>query len=353
MAKESAKLALGKLEARLAQNKKDQEAEYDERKQEQAESYTRLTDQLSGFRKKLDEARLDIVNDRLSHLQTKVDTAITARTEADTKVTALGTRLQALEEAGKSPAAGVDNAGIRTIANDVFAGRVGEIAYTKTVADKLVADTETKVAAAVDAMKSEATVAVETVKKDAAVAVAETKTETASALSNLAQWRVEEERRIADGVDAVGILVEEGKILKEQAAYENQIWNIARRETGLNSVDAKQIQGAANRLDTEENNLRIRDAMSDAIQARWANSRKSQAALFARTDLHKSPLAQDPRPPGTRRRSVSPGPTPALATGASFGATRPASHSTTPAPKGTHAMFFSRIDESPYTFADD
>ena len=151
--KESAKHALGKLEARLKQQQVDREKEDSDRTKEQIESYTRLTDQLSGFGRKLDEAKLDIVNDTLLDLRRKADTAINARTEADNKVTALGTRLQALEDAGKSPAAaGVDEVEIRRIAQDVFGDRLGDVAYTKHAADKVVAETDAKISAALEKM---------------------------------------------------------------------------------------------------------------------------------------------------------------------------------------------------------
>ena len=247
-------------------------------------------------------------------------------------------------------AAGVDETKLENkIAENV---RIGLIADAKAKLDTLQKENAATLTAAIDAMKQETTVAVETVKKDATVAIAETKTETAAALGELAQWRVDEEARIADGTDKVGILLNEAQLISEQSAWENQVWNIARREIGMKSVDALQIQGAVKRLDTDGNNRELRDAMSAAKREKWAHSRDSHATPFdvskLPAELQKSPYAQPAGPSPARRLSMSP-PRAALSKGAAPGSARPASHTTT----GTRSMFSSIFGESPYVFADD
>jgi hypothetical protein len=298
--KESAKQALGKLEARLKQQQVDREKEDSDRTKEQTESYTRLTDQLSGFGRKLDEAKLDIVNDTLLDLRRKADTAINARTEADNKVTALGTRLQALEDAGKSPAAaaGVDEVEIRRIAQDVFGDRLGDVAYTKHAADKVVAEADAKISAALEKMITDNDTAVVGLRKGLEAKAAECD-------SLLGQSKTL-------FVDLIQ--------LEEEA------------KTTLSKIDEFKTE--------TENEVGAIDKALVQIYGREYTAKK-QANLKDRegpSPYRAAPFVVDPP---KHKPTPAPGPQ----------ASKPAAHGL---PKsGTQSMFSSIFGESPYVFADD
>ena len=341
--KESTKQVLGKLEARLKQHKKDQEAKYEEQKQEQVESYTRLTDQLSGFGRKLDEAKLDIVNDTLIDLRRKADTAINARTEADTKVTALGTRLQALEDAGKSPAAaaGVDETKLENkITENV---RIGLIADAKAKLDTLQKENTATLTAAIDAMKQETTVAVETVKKENTTAVSEMKEDWKKEVEELNTWLAEENERVKQGEDAMRQMVDEVHDMTEKAAFSNEVYHLAREKAGF-GVSGMHIKAAIDQIGNGHPSSV--DEVRKLINDKWAEPRHKDTAKSPYT-APAYVLPEQSTPAATRRQSLT-GHKPA--TGPLPGAKRPASHNTG---AGTRSMFSSIFGESPYVFADD
>jgi len=341
--KESAKHALGKLEARLKQQQVDREKEDSDRTKEQIESYTRLTDQLSGFGRKLDEAKLDIVNDTLLDLRRKADTAINARTEADSKVTALGTRLQALEDAGKSPAAaaGVDETKLENkITENV---RIGLIADAKAKLDTLQKENTATLTAAIDAMKQETTVAVETVKKENTTAVSEMKEDWKKEVEELNTWLAEENERVKQGEDAMRQMVDEVHDMTEKAAFSNEVYHLAREKAGF-GVSGMHIKAAIDQIGNGHPSSV--DEVRKLINDKWAEPRHKDTAKSPYT-APAYVLPEQSTPAATRRQSLT-GHKPA--TGPLPGAKRPASHNTG---AGTRSMFSSIFGESPYVFADD
>jgi hypothetical protein len=261
------------------------------------------------------------------------------------------------DEISKAPsAAAIDEKAIRRIANDVVVDRVGDVNHAKVAIEKLTADAKTTLTAAVDALTE----------KNAA-AVGEMKAEVKDALGTLEQWTAAEQARIAEGADTIGALVNEARAIADESMYQNQVWNVAREKAKL-GISPEQIQKAIELVETNPNNIAIREVFSKVPPEKWAHARQGHGTPFdlSKLDpsLRDSPLTRDAcdmhSGPQRLARRASSDNTP-TGPGAQHkptarGAVKPAGYAREAASGGSDTFpkfqFHSQFDETPYLFAD-